>query len=179
MQLLKQHYKRICKSVPSLGHWPDLWPLTSTNPALAHPCSGIPAHQTQTRNQALAQQSDSRRGHFRLGAICFSEFLRRRFQSSTGLHRHTAGQRPGHRGTMVTTATPCATLEPPYSSKHCIHFIYIYAFSRRFYPKRLTVHSGYTFFVSMCSLGIEPTTFALLTQCSTTEPQELPSTDWY
>ncbi len=30
------------------------------------------------------------------------------------------------------------------------------------------------FFVSMCvPLGIEPTTFALLTQCSTTEPQEL------
>ncbi len=27
--------------------------------------------------------------------------------------------------------------------------IYIYAFSRRFYPKRLTVHSGYTFIVSM------------------------------
>ncbi len=25
--------------------------------------------------------------------------------------------------------------------------IYIYAFSRRFYPKRLTVHSGYTCFV--------------------------------
>ncbi len=34
-------------------------------------------------------------------------------------------------------------------------------------------NSGYTcFFVSMCSLGIEPTTFAPLTQCSTTEPQE-------
>ncbi len=29
-------------------------------------------------------------------------------------------------------------------------YIYIYAFSRRFYPKRLTVQSGYTFFVSMC-----------------------------
>ncbi len=29
-------------------------------------------------------------------------------------------------------------------------YIYMYAFSRRFYPKRLTVHSGYTFFVSMC-----------------------------
>ncbi len=29
-------------------------------------------------------------------------------------------------------------------------YIYIYAFSRRFYPKRLTVHSGYTFIVSMC-----------------------------
>ncbi len=50
---------------------------------------------------------------------------------------------------------------------------YIYAFSRRFYPKRLTVHSGYTYFCQyMCSLGIEPTTFALLRQCSTTEPQE-------
>ncbi len=37
---------------------------------------------------------------------------------------------------------------------------YIYAFSRRFYPKRLTVHSGYTFFVNFfCSLGFEPTTF--------------------
>ncbi len=145
MQLLKQHYKRICKSVPST----DLWPLTSDfNKSSAS--SGIPAHQTQTRNQALAQQSDSRRGHFRLGAICFSEFLRRRFQSSTGLHRHTPGQRPGHRGTVVTTATPCATLERPYSSKHGIHLIYIYAFSRCFYPKQLTVHSVYTFFVSMC-----------------------------
>ncbi len=29
-------------------------------------------------------------------------------------------------------------------------FIYIYAFSRRFYPKRLTVHSGYTFVLSVC-----------------------------
>ncbi len=27
-----------------------------------------------------------------------------------------------------------------------LHYIYIYAFSRRFYPKRLTVHSSYTFF---------------------------------
>ncbi len=27
----------------------------------------------------------------------------------------------------------------------------IYAFSRCFYPKRLTVHSGYTFFFSMCA----------------------------
>ncbi len=30
----------------------------------------------------------------------------------------------------------------------------------------------YSFNQYMCSLGIEPTTFALLTQCSTTEPQE-------
>ncbi len=28
-------------------------------------------------------------------------------------------------------------------------YIYIYAFSRHFYPKRLTVHLGYIFFVSM------------------------------
>ncbi len=68
-------------------------------------------------------------------------------------------------------------------------YIYIYAFSRRFYPKRLTVHSGYTFFYQyVCSLGIlgghvppkvyggyahvcvpwesNPQSFALLTQCS-------------
>ncbi len=39
-------------------------------------------------------------------------------------------------------------------------YIYIYAFSRRFYPKRLTVYSDYTCFCQyVCSLGIEPTTF--------------------
>ncbi len=32
------------------------------------------------------------------------------------------------------------------------HYIYIYAFRRRFYPKRLPVHSGYTFIVSMLLL---------------------------
>ncbi len=54
--------------------------------------------------------------------------------------------------------------------------VYIYAFSRRFYPKRLTVHSGYTlllFFVSMCvPWELNPQPFVLLTQCSTTELQE-------
>ncbi len=44
--------------------------------------------------------------------------------------------------------------------------------AQQFYPKRLTVQSGYTFFQYVCSLGIEPKTFALQTQCSTTEPQE-------
>ncbi len=35
------------------------------------------------------------------------------------------------------------------------------------------VHSGYNLYCQyVCSLGIEPTTFALLAQCSTTEPQE-------
>ncbi len=47
-------------------------------------------------------------------------------------------------------------------------YIYIYAFSRRFYPKRLTYITFrlYIFFQYVCSLEIEPTTFALLTQCS-------------
>ncbi len=38
--------------------------------------------------------------------------------------------------------------------------IYIYAFSRCVYPKRLTVHSGQAihFCQYVCSLGIEPTT---------------------
>ncbi len=37
---------------------------------------------------------------------------------------------------------------------------YIYAFSRRFYPKRLTIaFTLYIFCQYMCSLGIEPTTF--------------------
>ncbi len=50
---------------------------------------------------------------------------------------------------------------------------YIYAFSRRFYPKRLTVHSGYTCFITMCvPWELNPQPFALLTQCSTTEPQD-------
>ncbi len=35
------------------------------------------------------------------------------------------------------------------------------------------LYSGYTFFYQyVYSLGIEPTTFCMLTQCSTTEPQE-------
>ncbi len=44
-----------------------------------------------------------------------------------------------------------------------LQYIYIYAFSWRFYPKRLTVLSGYIcfsfFHQYVCSLGIEPTTF--------------------
>ncbi len=44
-------------------------------------------------------------------------------------------------------------------------YIYMFAFSRHFYPKWLTVHSGYKCFCQyVCSLGIDPTTFALLTR---------------
>ncbi len=48
-------------------------------------------------------------------------------------------------------------------------YIYIYAFSRRFYPKRLTLHSSYsfTFYQLLLSLGIEPMILPLLAPCST------------
>ncbi len=32
-------------------------------------------------------------------------------------------------------------------------YIYIYAFSRRFYPKRLTLHSSYSFFYILSALA--------------------------
>jgi len=48
-----------------------------------------------------------------------------------------------------------------------------FTFTRRFYPKRLTMHSGYTFFISMCvPWELNPQHFVLLMQCSTTEPQK-------
>ncbi len=52
---------------------------------------------------------------------------------------------------------------------HESFYIYIYAFSRRFYPKRLTLHSSYsfTFYQLWLSLGIEPMILALLAPCST------------
>ncbi len=42
----------------------------------------------------------------------------------------------------------CISLLSRSCSPHLIFDIYV--FSRRFYPKRLTVHLGYTFIVSMC-----------------------------
>ncbi len=50
-------------------------------------------------------------------------------------------------------------------------YIYIYAFSRRFYPKRLTITFSLYIFISMCvPWESNPQPFALLTQCSSTEP---------
>ncbi len=50
-------------------------------------------------------------------------------------------------------------------------YIYIYAFSRRFYPKRLTITFRLYIFISKCvPWESNPQPFALLTQCSTTEP---------
>ncbi len=39
---------------------------------------------------------------------------------------------------------------PPENKVRNNAYIYIYALSRCFYPKRLTVHSGYTFVLSVC-----------------------------
>ncbi len=50
-------------------------------------------------------------------------------------------------------------------------YIYIYAFSRRFYTKRLTIAFRLYIFISMCvPWESNPQPFVLLTQCSTTEP---------
>ncbi len=50
-------------------------------------------------------------------------------------------------------------------------YIYIYAFSRRFYPKRLTIAFRLYIFISTCvPWESNPQPFALLTQCSITEP---------
>ncbi len=57
--------------------------------------------------------------------------------------------------------------------KVSLAIIYIYAFSRRFYPKRLTVHSGYTFSVSMwVHWESNPQPLHFLRNALTTEPQE-------
>ncbi len=62
----------------------------------------------------------------------------------------------------------------PFKKCMCIYiytYIYIYAFSRCFYPKRLTIAFRLYIFVSMCvPWESNPQPFALLTQCSTTEP---------
>ncbi len=48
-------------------------------------------------------------------------------------------------------------------------YIYIYAFSRHFYPKRLTI--AFRLYIFICvPWESNPQPFALLTQCSTTEP---------
>ncbi len=58
-----------------------------------------------------------------------------------------------------------------------LQYIYIFTFMHlvdAFIQSDLQcIIHGYTFFFYqyVCSLGIEPTTFALLKQCSTTEPQ--------
>ncbi len=56
-----------------------------------------------------------------------------------------------------------------------VHLHYIFKHLADAFIQSDLLISGYTFFFSMCSLGIEPTTFALLTQCSTTEPQSVHS----
>ncbi len=80
---------------------------------------------------------------------------------------------------LIKSLVAVRTLERFFSTVNfLVHFqfticntftFYIYAFSRRFYPKRLTLHSSYsfTFYQLLLSLGIEPMILALLAPCST------------
>ncbi len=88
---------------------------------------------------------------------------------------------PGTERTARVSIQANATLRillifPLFSCCHCFEgnsIILTYTFIRHFYLKRLTVHSSYTFIISMCvSWELNPQPFTLLTQCSTTEPQE-------
>ncbi len=55
----------------------------------------------------------------------------------------------------ATADLPKLTWESNKSLSTNLVYIYIYAVSKRFYPKRITVHSGNTFFYQyVCSLGI-------------------------
>ncbi len=96
---------------------------------------------------------------------------------------HLAGQRPQHHTAhdiyimYFKTTTFTLHIEKP-CLQHC--FIYFpsgnqstlhlhFAFSRCFYPKRLTLHSSYSFifYQLLLSLGLEPMILALLAPCST------------
>ncbi len=74
----------------------------------------------------------------------------------------------------------CMTVDRKFKKKKInwshMDYIYIYAFSRRFYPRRLTIAFGLYIFISMCvpwESNPQPFAFALLTQCSTTEPHRI------
>ncbi len=55
---------------------------------------------------------------------------------------------------------------------HYLHFTFFMHLADAFIQSDLQCIQAIHFYQFVCSLGIEPTTFALLTQCSTTEPQE-------
>ncbi len=61
-------------------------------------------------------------------------------------------------------------------SKHPVKVLQLHladAFIQSDLPLYIPVYSGYTFIISMCvPWELNPQPFALLTQCSTTEPQE-------
>ncbi len=63
--------------------------------------------------------------------------------------------------TACKTRTSASQNAVQFVTQHDIEsllYIYIYAFSRRFYPKRLTEHSGYTFLYKSNKSHKDPTT---------------------
>ncbi len=70
---------------------------------------------------------------------------------------------------LYTSITDHTHSHHTHTHTYILHLHYIYAFSRRFYPKRLTLHSSYsfTFYQLLLSLGNEPMILALLAPCST------------
>ncbi len=81
----------------------------------------------------------------------------------------------------VCTAPPCHAGRGLAGHPRCVNvgnyycktrlYIYIYAFSRCFYPKRLTIAFRLYIFISTCvPWESNPQPFTQLTQCSTTEP---------
>ncbi len=79
----------------------------------------------------------------------------------------------------TVTLLPVFGFRWPWTVAAGLRQLCICAFSRPFYPKRLTVHSDYTFFFNSCvPWKLNPQPFAPLTQCSTTEPQEHWNWSW-
>ncbi len=64
------------------------------------------------------------------------------------------------RARKITGMLPLTSLQEIFERSVKKQSLKTFTFIRRFYPKQLTVHSGYTFFNQyVFSLGIEPTTF--------------------
>ncbi len=99
-----------------------------------------------------------------LGVRCLdqgSHLSRGQFLLESRFEPTTSGYKSNALSIRATTA--------PILAISLLKYIYIYAFSRHFYPKRLTIAFRLYIFISMCvPWDSNPQPFALLTQCSTT-----------
>ncbi len=117
--------------------------------------------QRQQQQQAASQQQGGMVG----GSGQTPQLYHSQISTTTAL----PGNTPNYTTTPLTPMTPSRLPHRPRralaSSLSCSEFFschYIYAFSRHFYPKRLSeirLYFFYFIFISMCSVRIEPTTF--------------------